>query len=224
MTIPREDGLVRFYVQLDDIEDCEQSRREVGAPAMLGKANAIMSPYELSFNHCDWSTCYQIGHRLASQFSITNAVFMCGDAVHTVSPKAGQGMNTSIQDAYNLGWKIAAVARGLADPQLLQTYAAERYPVAQRLIEFDRWLCRHFVESPRLRLRGSARASCPTSNQRIRGIRSFRPCRLKRPGAAARHVLPRSLPPRAHRHRRRLHRLRPPRAALLGRPAPPQAP
>src|SRR5262249_16327731 len=57
---------------------------------------------------------------------------------HTHSPKAGQGMNVSMQDAFNLGWKLAAVLRGQASPQLLQTYSAERQVVAKELIDFDR--------------------------------------------------------------------------------------
>jgi phenol 2-monooxygenase len=65
-------------------------------------------------------------------------VFITGDACHTHSPKAGQGMNVSIQDSFNLGWKLAAVLRGRAAPELLRTYSAERQAVAKELIDFDR--------------------------------------------------------------------------------------
>src|SRR5690606_11817648 len=61
-----------------------------------------------------------------------------GDACHTHSPKAGQGMNFSMQDTFNLGWKLAAVLRHQCVPELLQTYSAERQVVAQELINFDR--------------------------------------------------------------------------------------
>jgi phenol 2-monooxygenase len=65
-------------------------------------------------------------------------VFIAGDACHTHSAKAGQGMNVSMQDAFNLGWKLAAVLRGRCDPSLLHTYSAERRSVAQDLIDFDK--------------------------------------------------------------------------------------
>lgn len=67
-----------------------------------------------------------------------NRVFLAGDAVHTHSPKAGQGMNVSIQDTYNLGWKIASVVKGVSRPAILHTYQDERLAVAMRLIEFDK--------------------------------------------------------------------------------------
>ncbi len=65
-------------------------------------------------------------------------VFIAGDACHTHSPKAGQGMNVSMQDGFNLGWKLAAVLRNQCAPHLLQTYSAERQAVAKELIDFDR--------------------------------------------------------------------------------------
>jgi len=65
-------------------------------------------------------------------------VFIAGDACHTHSPKAGQGMNVSMQDGFNLGWKLAAVLRGRAAPNLLHSYSAERQAVAAELIDFDR--------------------------------------------------------------------------------------
>ena len=65
-------------------------------------------------------------------------VFIAGDACHTHSAKAGQGMNVSLQDGFNLGWKIASVLEGRAKPELLHTYTVERHAVAQRLIDFDK--------------------------------------------------------------------------------------
>jgi phenol 2-monooxygenase len=65
-------------------------------------------------------------------------VFIAGDACHTHSPKAGQGMNVSMQDGFNLGWKLAAVLRKRCAPHLLQTYSAERQAIAKELIDFDR--------------------------------------------------------------------------------------
>jgi phenol 2-monooxygenase (NADPH) len=65
-------------------------------------------------------------------------VFIAGDACHTHSPKAGQGMNVSMQDGFNLGWKLAAVLRKRCPPRLLHTYSAERQAIAKELIDFDR--------------------------------------------------------------------------------------
>jgi 2-polyprenyl-6-methoxyphenol hydroxylase-like FAD-dependent oxidoreductase len=61
-------------------------------------------------------------------------VLLAGDAAHVHSPAGGQGMNTSIQDAANLGWKLAATVRGWAPPGLLDTYQAERYPVGRQVL------------------------------------------------------------------------------------------
>jgi phenol 2-monooxygenase len=66
------------------------------------------------------------------------SVFIAGDACHTHSPKAGQGMNVSMQDAFNLGWKLASVLRKRCSPSLLHTYSAERRAIAKELIDFDR--------------------------------------------------------------------------------------
>jgi phenol 2-monooxygenase (NADPH) len=71
-------------------------------------------------------------------------VFIAGDACHTHSAKAGQGMNVSMADAWNLGWKLGAVLRGTARPELLHTYSEERQAVAKELIDFDREFSRRF--------------------------------------------------------------------------------
>jgi 2-polyprenyl-6-methoxyphenol hydroxylase-like FAD-dependent oxidoreductase len=80
------------------------------------------------------STTYRVQQRVAERMQVGN-VFLVGDAAHTHSPAGGQGMNTGIQDAANLAWKIAAVLTG-APRGLLDTYGTERHPVAQQLIAF----------------------------------------------------------------------------------------
>ena len=75
-------------------------------------------------------------------------VFIAGDACHTHSAKAGQGMNVSMADAWNLGWKLAAVLRGTARPELLHTYSDERQAVAQELIDFDREFSKSALPRP----------------------------------------------------------------------------
>jgi hypothetical protein len=73
-------------------------------------------------------------------------VFIAGDACHTHSPKAGQGMNFSMQDTFNLGWKLASVLRGQCAPALLDSYSQERQVVAQQLIDFDREWAKMFSD------------------------------------------------------------------------------
>lgn len=96
-----------------------------------------------------WWSAYLIGQRLADNFTKDNRVFLTGDACHTHSPKAGQGMNVSLQDGYNIGWKLAAVLRGQATPTILDTYVSERQKTASDLIEFDRTFTNYFSSSYR---------------------------------------------------------------------------
>ena len=76
-------------------------------------------------------------------------VFIAGDACHTHSPKAGQGMNVSMQDGFNLGWKLASVLRGRSSPEILRTYSDERQAVAKELIDFDREWAKMFSAPPK---------------------------------------------------------------------------
>jgi 2-polyprenyl-6-methoxyphenol hydroxylase-like FAD-dependent oxidoreductase len=80
-----------------------------------------------------WSSLFRVHSRLAQRFRIGNA-FLIGDAAHIHSPAGGQGMNLGIADAFNLGWKLAAVATGRARPELLDTYETERLPVARTVL------------------------------------------------------------------------------------------
>lgn len=79
-----------------------------------------------------WLSLYRVNVRMVSQYRL-GRVFLAGDAAHVHSPAGGQGMNTGIQDAYNLGWKLAAVLRG-APEELLETYEEERLPVAANVL------------------------------------------------------------------------------------------
>jgi len=81
-----------------------------------------------------WITSFRLHHRLVQHYRV-GRVFLAGDAAHIHSPAGGQGMNTGIQDAHNLAWKLALVARGIARPELLDSYEAERRPVAQELLQ-----------------------------------------------------------------------------------------
>ena len=81
-----------------------------------------------------WHSVYKLHHRHVEQMSVGRA-FLLGDAAHIHSPAGGQGMNTGIQDAFNLAWKLAYVLKGWSPPKLLATYHDERYPVAKALIQ-----------------------------------------------------------------------------------------
>ena len=88
----------------------------------------------LSFGECSWFSTYRIHHRAAARFR-NGRCFLLGDAAHIHSPVGAQGMNTGLQDAYNLAWKLALVVKQRADAGLLDSYEAERVPVAQRLLD-----------------------------------------------------------------------------------------
>jgi 2-polyprenyl-6-methoxyphenol hydroxylase-like FAD-dependent oxidoreductase len=82
-----------------------------------------------------WLTRFQLHHRQATRYR-SGRVFLAGDAAHVHSPAGAQGMNTGIQDAWNLGWKLAMVTRGVADPSLLDTYHLERWPIGRFVLRF----------------------------------------------------------------------------------------
>ena len=127
LIIPREGGyLVRLYVELDKLGENERvSGRNVTADHLIATARRVLHPYALEVKEIAWWSVYEIGQRLCDKFDDapedgTDAriprVFIAGDACHTHSPKAGQGMNVSMQDSFNLGWKLAGVLRGRSRP------------------------------------------------------------------------------------------------------------
>jgi len=148
MVLPREGGhLVRLYVELDSLGDDERAAdRGMNADDIIAKAQRIFSPFTLDVKEVVWWSIYEIGHRLTDKFDdvpeseMANRfprVMLAGDACHTHSPKAGQGMNVSMGDTFNLGWKLISVLTGRADPSLLHSYSGERRAAAKGLVEFD---------------------------------------------------------------------------------------
>ncbi len=152
LIIPREGGyLVRLYVEMESLGANERvGARNIGVERLIEAARRILSPYTLVVKDVAWWSVYEIGQRLADRFDDGGArpprVFIAGDACHTHSPKAGQGMNVSMGDGFNLGWKLAAVLGGRAAPALLESYSAERQGVAKALIEFDQEWARIIAE------------------------------------------------------------------------------
>ncbi|MEJ6981034.1 FAD-dependent monooxygenase [Pedobacter sp. P351] len=83
---------------------------------------------------CNWFSIYKVHHKMAERFKIQRC-FLIGDAAHIHSPAGGQGMNTGLQDAYNLAWKLAGVINKKYSESILDTYAKERMPVAKTLLK-----------------------------------------------------------------------------------------
>ncbi|MAS05433.1 MAG: phenol 2-monooxygenase [Ahrensia sp.] len=148
LILPREGGyLFRMYVELDKLNPDERvANRNLTQDHMIAAANRIMAPYTIDVKEVVWWSIYEIGHRISDAFddvpegetaTRTPRVFTAGDACHTHSPKAGQGMNVSMQDGFNLGWKLAHVFKGWSDPSLLHSYKSERLVEAKRLVETD---------------------------------------------------------------------------------------
>lgn len=148
MVLPREGGhLVRLYVELDRLGEHERAAdRGMAAPDIIAKAQRIFRPFQLDVKEVVWWSIYEIGHRLTDKFDDVPAdqmatraprVMLAGDACHTHSPKAGQGMNVSMGDTFNLGWKLILALTGRADPALLHSYSGERRAAAKGLVEFD---------------------------------------------------------------------------------------
>ena len=146
LILPREGGYIfRMYVELDKLRPDEKaSQRKLTQADMIAAANRILRPYTIDVKEVVWWSIYDIGHSITDRFDDVPEgvdrnprVFTAGDACHTHSPKAGQGMNVSMQDTFNLGWKLAHVLQGRADAKLLRTYSKERLTEAKRLVETD---------------------------------------------------------------------------------------
>src|SRR4051794_14709225 len=159
LIIPREGGyMVRLYVALDNERDKEMlENRSVTPEKLVAVVNRVLHPYTVELKDVGWWSVYSIGQRLCDKFDDVPVeempdrlprVFIAGDACHTHSAKAGQGMNVSMADTWNLGWKLASVLRGTARPELLHTYSDERQKIAAQLIDFDREFSTMFSAHP----------------------------------------------------------------------------
>jgi phenol 2-monooxygenase len=145
---------VRLYVELGELSSGERaSEKNITAEMLLKKVKEILAPYTFDCLQIPWFSAYEVGQRLCGHFdnaknnSLAGGfpnIFITGDACHTHSPKAGQGMNVSMADSFNLGWKLAAVLKGQSSKKILTTYTKERQPVAKELIDFDRDMAKLF--------------------------------------------------------------------------------
>lgn len=154
LLVPRSNKEVRLYIPVESGSSLSDTK-DLTFERIISAARKILSPYTLEGGSVSWWSVYRVGQHVGSHFSQHNErAFLVGDAAHTHSPKAGQRMSTSIQDAYNLGWKLRLVLQnGKGKPQLdptaarvlLTTYESERRPVAQDLISFDRGYLKLFA-------------------------------------------------------------------------------
>ncbi|KAI1381378.1 FAD binding domain-containing protein [Hypoxylon crocopeplum] len=149
MVIPREDNMVRLYIQIASSTDADWSpRKTAAAEEVQASAKRILHPYLIEWERVEWYSVYPIGQGISDKYTIDHRVFLGGDACHTHSPKAGQGMNTAFLDALNLAWKIHAVEAGFADRAILTTYEPERKDVAETLLSFDNKYAKLFSQRP----------------------------------------------------------------------------
>lgn len=153
MVIPREDNMVRLYVQIASSTDPDfHPRKTASADEVQQAAKNILRPYWLEWDRVEWYSVYPIGQGISDKYTLDERVFMGGDACHThsvslnclfldhanvVKPKAGQGMNTAFHDALNMAWKLHVVESGFASRSILSTYESERKEIADMLLNFD---------------------------------------------------------------------------------------
>jgi hypothetical protein len=122
-------GTDLFQIQAPIPLDVEVDLSAEGIERMLAERTGRG---EVKVRSVNWASAYSMNARLADRYRI-GRVFLAGDAAHIHPPTGGQGLNTSIQDAYNLGWKLAAALGGAPD-RLLDTYESERRPVAEAVL------------------------------------------------------------------------------------------
>lgn len=149
MVIPREANMVRLYIQIASSTDPDWNPRKTAtATEVQESAKKILQPYSIEWENVEWYSVYPIGQGISDRYTLDHRVFLGGDACHTHSPKAGQGMNTAFLDAQNLAWKIHAVEGGFADRAILNTYEPERKEVAETLLSFDNRYAKLFSARP----------------------------------------------------------------------------
>lgn len=122
----------KCYRIIGSLSESLHDKKDLELDAALPHINTL-SGFDLKIVHNKWFTKYRLHHRMADNFR-KESVFLIGDAAHIHSPVGGQGMNTGLQDAYNLGWKLAGVVTKQLKENILDTYAAERMPVAKELL------------------------------------------------------------------------------------------
>ncbi|KIK37211.1 hypothetical protein CY34DRAFT_471216 [Suillus luteus UH-Slu-Lm8-n1] len=124
-----EDGW-QFVIAAPDIDLTKLAQSE----ELIMEIIASLVPTKVTFNKIIWVSEFRANIRMVNKLSEGRG-FVVGDAAHVHSPTGGQGLNSGIQDAFNLGWKLALVEKGLANKSLLETYSAERLPVISEMLD-----------------------------------------------------------------------------------------
>lgn len=160
LIIPRERDMTRLYIEMrPDAGAATTASTNPGLvqAAIMRRAAQILLPYRIRWRRVEWFGQYRVSQRVAAKFASSLSkspatagpshngtddtaprVFIAGDAAHTHSPKAAQGMNTALHDSWNLAWKLNLAIRGLCRPAvLLQSYESERQKIARDLVAFD---------------------------------------------------------------------------------------
>jgi 2-polyprenyl-6-methoxyphenol hydroxylase-like FAD-dependent oxidoreductase len=139
MFFPMKGGEVARVITLQENRKPEDQPRQQQPPLQLAEIEKNFKgavKHDLKIENATWLSRYRVHHRSVERMRV-GPVFLAGDAAHIHSPAGGQGMNTGLQDAANLAWKLAAVIKGEAPEQLLDTYNAERWPVGQKILHFS---------------------------------------------------------------------------------------
>ncbi|HVW96419.1 MAG TPA: FAD-dependent monooxygenase [Mucilaginibacter sp.] len=121
------------YRMIGNLPETLENKKELAINDVLPGIEKITGR-NIAIEKTHWFTRYRLHHRMAERFRAERC-FLIGDAAHIHSPVGGQGMNTGLQDAYNLAWKLAGVIKGQLDKKILESYAAERIPVAKKLLK-----------------------------------------------------------------------------------------
>lgn len=138
MIIPRENNMVRLYIQIGSSTDEDfDAHKTASIDEIQSTAKSILQPYQIEWDRVEWFSVYPISQGIADNYTLDQRIFMGGDACHTHSPKAGQGMNTAFHDAINLAWKLHHVESGFASRSILDSYEKERKFIAEMLLNFD---------------------------------------------------------------------------------------
>lgn len=165
LIMPRERDMTRLYIEMrpdaaDPAAGGPGPHQTLMQAAIMRRAAQILLPYRIRWRAVEWFGQYRVSQRVAPRFAAPlpgrgngngngngaaaaapatePRVFIAGDAAHTHSPKASQGMNTALHDSWNLAWKLNLAVRGLCDASvLLGSYEAERQKIARDLVAFD---------------------------------------------------------------------------------------
>ncbi|KAG0296477.1 hypothetical protein BGZ96_009430 [Linnemannia gamsii] len=140
VSFPLPNGDIRFLLDngfLTPEEHAALKPEELTMEVFEKLAGATVAPAKFKCLDQSWLTYYRVNERQAETFCVKQRVFLAGDASHVHSPAGGQGMNTGLQDSFNLTWKMALVIHGMAPKSILDSYEAERKPVADGIIKLS---------------------------------------------------------------------------------------